>query len=187
MTPATRTLSTAQDRREQIVEAAMDVFAARGFAGTSTAEVARAAGLSQAYLFKLFPTKAELAVAVAERCFERTASAFQVAIAAARESGEGVMPAVGKAYRDLVSDPSTLLVQLHAQAAAVTDPAVRDAVRRGFAGLYEIVARATEASDDELRAFFATGMLINVSVAMAAAEVDEPWARAFTFAPPDDC
>ena len=187
MAPATRTLSTAQDRREQIVEAAMDVFAERGFAGTSTAEVARAAGLSQAYLFKLFPTKAELAVAVAERCFERTAAAFQGAIDEARASGEDVMPAVGKAYKDLVSDPSTLLVQLHAQAAAVTDPAVRDAVRRGFARLYDLVAGATQASEDELRMFFATGMLINVSVAMGAAAVDEPWARAFTFAPPGDC
>ena len=185
MTP--RTLSTAEDRREQLVEAAMDVFADRGFAGTSTAEVARAAGLSQAYLFKLFPTKAELAMAVVERCFERTAGAFAAAIAGARESGEDVMPAVGKAYRDLVSDPSTLLVQLHAQAAAVTDPAVRAQVRRGFARLYDLVAEATGASDDELRMFFATGMLINVSVAMGAAEVDEPWARAFTFSPPDDC
>jgi AcrR family transcriptional regulator len=187
MTPATRTLSTAGDRRVQLVEAAMDVFAERGFAGTSTAEVARAAGLSQAYLFKLFPTKGELAVAVVDRCFERTHAAFVMAIEGARGTGQELMPVIGKAYRDLVSDPSTLLVQLHAQAAAVTDPAVREHVRRGFARLYELVARATQASDDELRMFFATGMLINVSLAMDASEVDEPWARAFTFAPPDDC
>src|SRR4051812_19657888 len=180
MTPATRTLSTAEDRRVQIVEAAMDVFAERGFAGTSTVEVARAAGLSQAYLFKLFPTKSDLAVAVAERCYERTRAAFRAAAEQARGAGEPVLPAMGRRYRDLVSDPSTLLVQLHAHAAAVTDPAVRDSVRRGFRGLYEVVARESEATDDEIRMFFAYGMLINVTLAMGLADVDEPWALAMT-------
>src|SRR5262245_48327154 len=98
----------------------MAVFADRGFHGTSTQSVATAAGISQAYLFKLFPTKADLAVAVAERCFAKTYDTFADAARRAKASGEEILPAMGLAYAQLVSDPSTLLVQQHAFAASVT-------------------------------------------------------------------
>jgi AcrR family transcriptional regulator len=45
---AKRTLSTAEDRREAVLEAAMDVFAQRGYLGTPTLPIAKAAGISQA-------------------------------------------------------------------------------------------------------------------------------------------
>jgi AcrR family transcriptional regulator len=181
MTPVTtRRLSTADARREQVLETAMAVFADRGFNGTSTAAVAKAAGISHAYLFKLFPTKSDLAAAVAERCFQRTYATFRDAAERAQRDGEEVLPAIGLAYAQLVSDPETLLVQLHSFTAAVTDPAVREAVRSGFAELYELVARASQASDEDVRAWFARGMLINVLMAMGADGVDAAWARALT-------
>jgi AcrR family transcriptional regulator len=178
-----RTLSTAEDRRETLVEAAVRAFAERGFHGTPTTEVAKAAGISQAYLFRLFPTKGDLYVAAVQRCFERTLATFRAAAEAARASGEEVLPAMGHAYAGLVADRYALLGQLQAHAAAVDDPAVRAAVRRGFAELYEFVARASLASDDEVRAWFATGMLLNVLAAMDAFSVDEPWARALVGTP----
>jgi AcrR family transcriptional regulator len=171
-------LSTADQRREEVVEAAMGAFARGGFHGTSTAAVAKAAGISHAYLFKLFPTKSDLAVAVAQHCFERTHATFAAAAARAKEAGEEVLPAIALAYAELVSDPDVLLVQLHSFAAAVTDPAVRDAVRDGFARLYELVSRESMAGDDLVQAWFAQGMLINVLFAMGATEVGEPWAGA---------
>jgi len=182
MTP--RTLSTAEDRREALVESAVRVFAHRGFHGTPTADVAREAGISQAYLFRLFPTKAELYVAAVERCFARTLAKFKEA-AAAGGSGEEVLGAMGQAYVELLADRDALLGQLQAHAASVNDPAVRDAVRRNFADLYEFVARASLASDEQIRAWFAQGMLLNVLAAMGAEHVDEPWARALLGPPPD--
>jgi len=170
-------LSTAEQRRDEVVDAAMAVFADRGFHGTSTAQVATAAGISHAYLFKLFPTKSELAAAVTEHCFRRTYAAFSEAAARARRDGVEVLPALGTAYAELVSDPTTLLVQLHSFAAAVTDPAVREAVRRGFAKLYDLVVRESLASHEEVRAFFAKGMLINVLMAMDAGATDGEWAH----------
>src|SRR5690349_15009592 len=130
----------------------MGVFAAGGFHGTSTAAVAKAAGISHAYLFKLFPTKAELAVAVAERCFQKTYATFRDAAERAKANGEEVLPAIGLAYAELVSDRETLLVQLHSFTAAAADADVRDAVRHGFARLYDLIAQASGASDEEVRA-----------------------------------
>ena len=50
----------AADRRTAIVEMATPLFARRGFAGTTTKEIAEAAGVSEALLFRHFPTKAAL-------------------------------------------------------------------------------------------------------------------------------
>jgi AcrR family transcriptional regulator len=48
------------DRRRAIVDAAVPLFARKGFAGTTTREVAAAAGVSEALLFRHFPSKQSL-------------------------------------------------------------------------------------------------------------------------------
>lgn len=53
-----------EDRRAAVVRAAMGVFAARGFRGTRTAEIAKAASVSEATIFKLFPDKEGLYEAI---------------------------------------------------------------------------------------------------------------------------
>jgi len=183
-----RTLSTAEERREEILQAAERVFAARGLHGTPTMDIAKAAGISQAYLFRLFPTKAELFSALVERCNDRIERTFTDAAAAARRAGEPVMHAMGTAYIGLLGDRNLLLNQLHAHAAS-DDPAIREQMRRGFARLVEIVERETDATPQEVRDFFAHGMLLNVLAAMQVQDVDEHWARLLLKAPPegDEC
>lgn len=173
---APRTLSTADERREEILAAAERVFAARGLHGTPTMEIAKAAGISQAYLFRLFPTKAELFSALVERCNARIERTFTDAATAARASGEPVMSAMGNAYVGLLADRHLLLNQLHAHAAS-DDPAIRDQMRSGFARLVEIVERESGGSAEEVRIFFAHGMLLNVLAAMQAQDVDAHWAE----------
>ncbi len=184
MTPP-RILSTADERREEILVAAERVFAARGLHGTPTMEIAKAAGISQAYLFRLFPTKAELFSALVERCNARVYRTFTEAAVAARAAGEPVMAAMGLAYIRLLGDRDLLLNQLHAHAAC-DDPAIREQMRRGFARLVEIVERETGAEPQAVRDFFAHGMLLNVLAAMQAQDVDEHWARLLLKAPPED-
>ncbi len=179
-----RTLSTAESRREQILTAAERVFAARGLHGTPTMEIATAAGISQAYLFRLFPTKAELFTALVERCNERIYRTFSDAAAAAQAAGEPVMDAMGHAYVGLLADRNLLLNQLHAHAAS-DDPAIRDQMRRGLERLVELVERETGADAETVRGFFAHGMLLNVLAAMQAEDVDAHWAHVL-LRPPDD-
>jgi AcrR family transcriptional regulator len=179
-TATKRKLSTAEERRESAIRAATKVFAERGYHGTPTMEIAREAGISQAYLFRLFPTKAELFAAVVEGCIRRTHDALVEAAREARATGRPVQPAMGAAYGRLLEDRELLLNELHSHAAAPSEPAVRDMLRRGWADIYSLVAEETGASPGEIRRFFAAGMLMNLMVAIEAPELGEEWARALT-------
>jgi AcrR family transcriptional regulator len=176
-----RQLSNAEDRRESVLQTAIGTFAARGYFGTTTSEVAKRAGISQAYVYRLFPNKESLFVAVVERCFVQVRACFEKAVAEAPgSSAEAVLAAMGEGYARLISDQDLMLVQLHAQAAAVSEPAVRDAVRAGYARVVEYARGASGADEHQLQDFFARGALCHLIVSMGAEEVDAPWARTLT-------
>jgi len=151
-------------------------MAERGLHATPTTEIAARAGISHAYLFRLFPTKQELVAAVVGRCNEAIAAAFKAAADRARAAGEDVLLAMGLAYGALLADRERLLLQLHAHAASPNDPEVRAAMQASFRRLYELVHRETDASPEEIRRFFAHGMLMNVLAATGIATLDEPFA-----------
>jgi AcrR family transcriptional regulator len=177
MNPAVRTLSTADERRETVLAAAQRVFGARGLQGTPTSEIAKAAGISHAYLFRLFPTKTELVVAAVRASNERIIETFTLAALQAERDGSDPMEAMGAAYQGLIADPELLLMQLHSFAASPGMPEVREASRECFADLVELIQRHTDADDEEIRSFFAYGMLCNVLSAVDAEHSEEPWAR----------
>jgi len=64
-TPQTRFSSA--DRREQILEIATRLFAQQGFRGTTTRQIAEGSGVTEALIFRHFPSKEELYWAVIER------------------------------------------------------------------------------------------------------------------------
>lgn len=169
---------SAEERRAEILEAAMPLIAERGFDGTPTLAIAQAAGISHAYLFRLFPAKEDLNVAVVARCNGIIRERFAHAADEARARGEDPGPAMGAAYGELLRERDTVLVQLHAHAASPTHPEIREAMRASFADLYGVVERASGAEPEAIRAFFAEGMLMNVAVALGLGELDAPWARA---------
>jgi AcrR family transcriptional regulator len=163
---------SAEERRETVLEAAVAEFALHGLAGTSTQDVARRAGISQPYLFRLFPTKKALFLAQMERCFQRVGDTFTAA--AGDMTGDEALDAMGDAYERLLSDRTLLLVQLHAYAAC-EDPEIRVATRAGFKQLWGLVERLSGLPFDRIVAFFAMGMLMNVAAAMDLPAVDERW------------
>jgi len=165
----------ADQRRDQVLDAALIEFAHSGLAGTSTEAIAERAGISQPYLFRLFGTKRDLFIAAANRCFDNIAEAF--ATAADGLAGPPAMQAMGESYDGLIADRDNLLAQLQMYAAC-GDPDVRECARSGFRKLYNQVQVATGATPNAIAMFFATGMLCNVAAALSLDEVDEPWARA---------
>jgi AcrR family transcriptional regulator len=185
-TTQARTLSTAEERREDVLRAAMSVVGERGLYGTPTMEIARAAGISQAYLFRLFPTKTELFVAVLERSFERIHDTLVDAARQARRERVDVKLAMAEAYTEMLRDPELLLTQLQGQAAA-SEPTVRATLRAGFAGLLEMVEREWDGSPQEIQMFFARGMLCNVIAAMQIDELGEHWAEVLAHADTEEC
>ena len=82
------------------------------------------AGISQPYLFRLFPTKKALFLALVERCFRRVEDAF--AAAAGDLAGEEALTAMADAYHRLLEDRTLLLLQMQIYAAC-GDPEIRDA------------------------------------------------------------
>ena len=164
----------AGERRETVLAAAVTEFAARGLAGTSTEDVARRAGISQPYLFRLFPTKQALFLALVDRCFRQVAATFEAA--AADRVGEDALEAMGDAYHELLQDRTLLLLQLQAYAAC-DDPEIRDATRTGFKQLWALVERLSGLPYEQVVTFFAMGMLMNVAAAMDLPTVDERWTR----------
>jgi len=163
-------------RREEVLEAAMIEFALGGLHGTSTEDIARRAGISQPYLFRLFGTKKELFLETVRRGFRHVLQLFQEAAAANREGD--VMRSMGHAYGDHRRDRSRLMFQMQAYAAC-EDPEVRAVVREEFAALYKFVESVSAGNQEAVHQFFKTGMLINVAAAMDLGALDEPWAHDF--------
>jgi AcrR family transcriptional regulator len=169
----TRQRMPAAERREMVLEAAVAEFAVHGLAGTSTENVARRAGISQPYLFRLFPTKKALFVALIDRCFSRVQETF---VAAAGDlAGDEALAAMADSYTGLLDDRTLLLLQMQIYAAC-SDPEIRDATRAAYKKLWEMVERITGLPFQTVVDFFAVGMLMNVAAAMNLPAVDERWA-----------
>jgi AcrR family transcriptional regulator len=161
------------ERREEILDAALPVFAEQGLHGASTEEIARRAGISQPYVFRLFGTKKELYLALVTRCFRQTLEIFQRAAEGKR--GEDALRAIGEAYgRLLESDRVYLRAQMQAYATC-EDPEVATVVRNGYGDLVSYVERVSGVPAAELSRFFAGGMLLNVLASMNATADD--WGR----------
>jgi AcrR family transcriptional regulator len=166
---------TAEERREAILEASLIEFAERGFYGTSTDDIARRAGISQPYLFRLFGTKKELFIAACARCWKLTGDAFAAAAEGMR--GEEALRAMGAAYMELLEeDPRRLRLQMHMYAAC-DDSDVRDATRKGFGELHALVERVSGADEARISIFFAKGMLLNVLGSMDVRNSELDWAQ----------
>src|SRR6476660_9728841 len=166
---------SAKERREEILEAALVEFAAHGLYGGSTEAIARAVGISQPYVFRLFGTKKELFTATIERCMRGTLEMMQSA--AAGLQGEEALHAIGEAYGErLRTDPTYLRSQMQAYAAA-DDPQIREDVRAGYGELVEYVERVSGLPPDRVSRFFAKGMLLNVMASLDLLGADEGWAK----------
>jgi AcrR family transcriptional regulator len=156
--------SSSEERREQLIDAAVTEFATNGFHATSTTAIAKRAGISQPYVYALFPNKHELFLAANAEVVERIRGAFADA-ARGLESTEERLHAMGEAYIELLQNREEIMFQHQANAAA-GDPALREPVRREFMRLFDDVGRLSGADEEEVWDFMATGMLLNVIAAL---------------------
>jgi AcrR family transcriptional regulator len=175
----TRPRKSADERREEIVALAIEQFAIGGYRGTSTEAIARAAGISQPYLFRLFGTKRDLFLACHEVCDARIIETFRAAARGVPRSE--ALRAMGRAYVDLLADRTMLLFQMQSYAAC-SDPVIQDSVRAGYGEIVKEVTRLSGARPEEVWQFFSHGMLLNVIASLDLAPIagTEEWARAWS-------
>jgi AcrR family transcriptional regulator len=161
--PATHR-STSDERRAQLIAAAVTEFAANGFHATSTTAIAKRAGISQPYVYALFPNKHELFLAANAEVKERIRGAFAEA-ARGLETTEERLHAMGGAYIELLNNREEIMFQHQANAAA-GDPALREPIRREFMRLFDDIGRLSGAPEEKVWHFMATGMMLNVIAAL---------------------
>jgi AcrR family transcriptional regulator len=153
------------DRRELVLEAATSAFGDHGYVGTTTDQVARAAGVSQPYVVRMFGTKEKLFLAVLERAIERLLTAFRAVLAEPSAAEPDLHVRLGNAYVELLRDRGILLSLMHAFVLG-SDPVVGAAARAGFLEVYRVLRDEAGFSPDEVREFLAHGMLINTMVGL---------------------
>ncbi len=161
---ATRTRSSSEERRKQLIDAAVTEFAANGFHATSTTAIAKRAGISQPYVYALFPSKHDLFLAANAEVKERIRGAFSEA-ARGLETAEERLHAMGGAYIELLENREEIMFQHQANAAA-GDPDLRDPIRREFIRLFDDIVQLSGAGEEEVWNFIAHGMMLNVIAAL---------------------
>ncbi len=154
-------MSSAQ-RREQVLEAALQVFADGGYAGTTTDQVARAAGVSQPYVIRMFGSKQQLFAQVYQRACERVVAAL-----GGVEPGPDAGERMGQAYVELLADHNLLQLMMHGYVAGA-DPEIGRIARHTLAEAYRLFRERTGGTPEKARVFVAHGMLINVLIASGA-------------------
>ena len=175
MTSAPR--STADAQRARIIASAVDVFAGAGYHATPVTAVATAAGVSPAYVFRLFPGKLALFIAAVEECYERVRSTM---IASGEAAGDAtpdeVLEAMTLAYIELIRDQNLIRLQVHAQSACDV-PEIRAAVQRGLRELITSVTLTSGADAHSVQRFIAYGQLCHLIVQAEVSPIDETWAH----------
>src|SRR5690242_8816171 len=154
MSSMTRTRLSAAERTEQIVCAAVSAFSSAGYAGTSTDDVARAAGVSQPYVIRLFGSKQRLFLAGVEYAASEIERTF-------RGSGATDLEGLGDAYQTLLGRYEVLGMLMHGFAAG-SDPEIGKSVRGCLGRIYELVRELTGAEPREAADFISTGIFLTV-------------------------
>jgi len=168
---AGKRLSSAE-RRRQIIAAALAVFGARGYEGATTDEVARAAGVSQPYVVRLFGSKENLFLAAIEDALARMLAGFRGALAAADSPHDpditpekAAAKRIGQAYVDLIEVRGLHQTLAHAYLLG-SHPVIGAAARQGFATVWRFFRDEMGLDADDARAFMAEGMLISTMIGL---------------------
>jgi len=158
-----------EERRDLVLDVAIAEFAEHGLSGATTHAIAERAGISQPLIFHLFKDKKALFLAAARRSFDQIEATFREAAATA-DTTEAKLEAMATLYRQRHAGPQRGLAQFHLYAAC-SDPDVRAAAREHHRRLFAVVQELSGATIDEVRMFFAFGMLIAFAEAVDAPDL----------------
>lgn len=158
----------AAERREAILDAAVEEFAAHGYEAATTAGIAARAGISQPYVFRFFPTKKELYVAVIDRCSARILATWEGAVP---QPSETRLQALGRTYVEMLPAYRKELAVKFAAYGSAHDPEIAGVMRHHLARIYRYVVHQAERDGSETPhedavQFVARGFFINAAMAI---------------------
>lgn len=163
------------DRRQQILEAALDTFAEQGFEGASTKEIAERAGVTQGLIYFYFANKADLFLAAFEH--QATLAFNQLDLTgeqASEDLPEVVMRRVISRFMDVLSSPRSvcmLRIMRHSEGLAIEKRARAAGETSKKEGYHQVMALARHMSEqlcNYLESQIARGALRPVDAALTA-------------------
>ena len=145
----TATRLPAAERRLDLVETAVRVFAEGSYRGTTTAEIARAAGVSEPILYRHFASKRDLYFAALDLVWAKARAAWEEAIADAPDVRAG-LESMGRRHFG-VRDCKTQLAELWVQSLseATEDPELRKYVRKHMREVHDFFASLIRRGQEE--------------------------------------
>lgn len=152
-----------EDKRERIIENALVVFAEKGYYKATTAMVAKAAGVTQPYVFHFFENKEELFKVVIDRAFGRIYDTFSEVEAPADQ----LIETMGRGFSQIIQthrDEVLMVMQAH----SISDMGIREHVRKLFLKIFESLTLKFERAGlpnakGTAAHFIGTGLLITVA------------------------
>jgi AcrR family transcriptional regulator len=140
MTQVSTTRLPAAERREALIDTALKVFSEGSYRGTTTAEIAREAGVSEPILYRHFESKRDLYLACIEESWRRLRTVWEQAVAGSRSPREWLPAMAGSVFA--LKDTKHLVAELWMQAVveARDDAEVRKFLRRHMREVHAYVA-----------------------------------------------
>lgn len=180
------TRRTADERRKDVIAAAIIEFATFGLHGASTEAIAARAGISQPYVLRLFGTKKALFLAAVQEVGTQLMNLWQRALGEIDPAldPEQKLWAIGSYYQEAVREVHGLRLLLQSWAAA-EDPDVRAEAQRCLKQMHAWIVANVAAPPNAIQRWFAVGMMLTVASSIGAAELagEEAWARTFVVIP----
>jgi AcrR family transcriptional regulator len=140
----------APQRREQLLDVASELFAKQGYARATTAELAKAAGVTEPIIYRHFESKRDLFVALVERTAEQTREHWQRRIRDSKDPATRLRRLVGE--NPMVSDALRTNYRVFLQAITETqDAKIRKAVHAHLEELHAFLQAEVEAAQEERR------------------------------------
>ncbi|MFT8316378.1 MAG: TetR/AcrR family transcriptional regulator [Clostridium sp.] len=159
-------LGKRDSRKEDILKAAVSVFAHKGYYRATTADIAKKASISQPYVYNFFENKEELLIAALKRSWDNILEVF----ANVQEDSEKIEQQFIVAYEKLMeAHKDEILLQV--QALAIREPKIQTVMQEGFRKIKAYVeTRFCKAgvvdADRKVINFMARGMLCNISISL---------------------
>lgn len=141
---------SASARRAQLLQTAAELFSRRGYARATTAELAKAAGVTEPIIYRHFASKRDLFIALIEEAGEETLAMWKRHLRGASDPAERLTRLLGD--NPMVSDEGRDAYRVVLQAITVSDdPTIHEAIQKHFAAVHEFLTAEIERAQDSHR------------------------------------
>lgn len=138
----------AAKRREQLLDTAVTLFAQKGYAGATTSELAKAAGVTEPIIYRHFTSKKDLFIAAIDRTSELVTETWSRQLRTARDPAHRLRRMIGA--NPMVSDRGRGFYRVIIQAMMeIQEPDILAAIQRHISALHTFVAQEVARAQDE--------------------------------------